>query len=124
MSNVEELVVQRIAAKRAEDEAVKARRAIDEQIATLLKTDKAEGTVSERAGDFKVSVTYGITRNVDNDKLRSEWDKLTPAAQAAFRWKAEAAVGELKKLEGVDALMAASYITSKPASPQVKIEAV
>lgn len=121
---ISELVAARIAAKRAEDAAVAERRRIDGAIADLLKdANKPEGSISQKADGYKVTVQYGVSRTVDTKKLTADWDKLSPAAQSAFRWKAEAAVAELKELGGIDATVAANYITSKPASPQVKIEA-
>lgn len=120
-----ELVAARLAAKRIEDQAVADRREIDAQLAALLKDPaKLEGSISQKAGDYKVTVTYKVDRKVDTDKLSAEWAKLPASAQAAFRWKADVSVGELKKLQGADASIAAAYITSKEASPSITIEAV
>lgn len=119
-----ELVAARIAAKRAEDAAVATRREIDAQIATAMRDDsKPEGAVSEKLDGYKVICTYGVTRSVDTDRLSTDWTRLPAAAQAAFRWKADVAVSELKKLQAADAAIAAAYITSKPATPQIKVEA-
>lgn len=122
---LQDLINIRIAAKRAEDEAVTERRRIDASIAELLKdANKPEGSVSQKLDGFKVTVTYKIDRKADTDKLSADWAKLSPAAQAAFRWKADVAVGELKKLTGKDATVAAAYVTSKEASPSITIEAI
>ncbi len=119
------LIAARIAAKRAEDAAVTERRRIDASIAELLKDPaKLEGTVSQKLDGYKLSVTYAVTRKADTDKLQKEWDKLPPAVAAAFRWKAEVSTTELRKLEGSEAAAAASFITTSPASPSIKIEAV
>lgn len=123
--NLQELINIRIAAKRAEEAAVTERRRIDEQISELLKDpNKPEGSVSQKLDGFKVTVTYKIDRKADTDKLSADWSKLSAAAQAAFKWKADVAVGELKKLTGKDATVAAAYITSKEASPSITIEAI
>lgn len=121
---LDQLIAARLTAKRQEEAAIQARREIDEQIATLLRpTDKLEGSVSQKIEGYKITVQYGINRSVDTEKLSADWSKIPASAQAAFRWKADVAVSELKKLDGVDATVAAVYITSKPAAPQIKIEA-
>lgn len=123
--NLQELINIRIAAKRAEEAAVTERRRIDEQIAELLKDpNKPEGSISQKLEGYKVTVTYKIDRKADTDKLSADWAKLSAAAQAAFRWKADVSTGELKKLTGKDAAAASAYITSKEASPSITIEAI
>lgn len=123
--NLQDLINIRIAAKRAEDAAVTERRRIDASIADLLKdSNKPEGSISQKLDGFKVTVTYKIDRKADTDKLSADWAKLSATAQAAFKWKADVAVGELKKLAGKDATVAAAYITSKEASPSITIEAI
>jgi predicted NUDIX family NTP pyrophosphohydrolase len=120
-----ELIAARIAAKRAEDAAVAARREVDAELAILLKErDMLEGTVSAKENGFKISVTYKLDRKVDTDKLQADWSKLSAAASAAFKWKADVSVSALRKLEGADAQAAAAYITTKPATPSITIEAI
>lgn len=125
---ISQLVAARISAKQAEDAAIAERRNIDAQLAELLKNpNKPEGAVSQKLEDMglKLTVTYKISRTVDaasSKKLQAEWDKLSAGAQAAFKWKPEVSVSELRKLEGIDATVAAAYITSKPASPSVDID--
>lgn len=120
-----QLIAARIAAKRIEDQAVAERRDLDQQIAELLKDPaKPEGTISQKADGYKISVTYKVDRKVDSEKLQAAWSKLSAAASAAFKWKADVSVSELRKLEGADAAAAAVFITSQPASPSIKIEAV
>jgi hypothetical protein len=125
MQTLEQLIAARLAAKRDEDAAVAARRALDGQIAELLKDPaKVEGTVSQKIDGYKISVTYAVSRKADADKLQKEWDKLPASVAAAFRWKPEVSTTELRKLEGIDATVASSFITTTPASPSIKIEAV
>ena len=124
---ISELVAARISAKQAEDEAIAERRRIDEQLAELLKNpEKPEGAISQKLEDLglKLTVTYKINRSVDAKKLQAEWDKLSAGAQAAFKWKPEVSVSELRKLDGIDATVTAAYITSKPGAPSVEIKAV
>ena len=123
--NLQELINIRIAAKREEDAAVTERRRIDAAIAELLKDpNKPEGSISQKLEGYKVTVTFKVDRKADTDKLSADWAKLSPAAQAAFKWKADVSVGELKKLDGKDAKAAAAYITSKEATPSITIEAI
>lgn len=122
---ITELIAARIAAKRAEDSAIAERRKIDASIAEMLKDpSKPEGSISQKADGYKVTVTYKIDRKVDTDKLQAAWAKLSATAAQAFKWKADVSVSELRKLEGADAAAAAVFITSKPASPSITIEAV
>jgi hypothetical protein len=122
---VTQLVAARIAAKRAEDAAIAERRKIDEQISTLLKDpSKPEGSISHKDNGYKVTVTYKIDRKVDSEALTKEWDKLSADVQAAFNWKADVSVSTLRKLENNDLAAAGRYITSKEATPSIKIEAV
>lgn len=122
---LQDLINIRIAAKRAEDAAIAERRRIDASIAELLKDPaKPEGSISQKLDGFKVTVTYKVDRKVAADKLTAEWANLSAAAQAAFRWKPDVSVSELRKLTGKDATVAAAYITSKEATPSITIEAV
>ena len=123
--SITELVAARISAKRIEDAAILVRRDIDASIAELLKDDNnPEGSVSQKAGDYKVSVTYKITRSVATDDLQKVWDKLTADQQGAFKWKADVSISALRKLDDKSMSAVAKLITSKPASPTITIEAV
>ena len=117
-----ELVQHRVDEKRAEDQAVERRRALDQKLAQLVGGgDMAkEGTVSTKVGSFKLSVVFGMNRKVDTERLQADWPNI-PTLHQAFRWKAEPNA-EFKKLEGRDAALAAKYVTSTPSSPSVKVE--
>ena len=123
---INELVAARIAAKRAEDEAIAERRRIDASIAELLRdANKPEGSISQKLPEgYKVTVTYKLDRNVDTEKLTTEWSKLSLDVQAAFRWKADLSISEFRKLEGVAQVAASQYFETKPASPSITIEAI
>lgn len=124
-NSIGDLITQRIAAKRAEDAAIEVRRAIDTQLADLLRDPaKTEGAVSHKADGYRVSVTYGITRKVDQVKLQASWHTLPLEQQDAFKWKVEVSAGELKKLSEADRLVLAGFIEAKPASPQIKIDVI
>lgn len=119
-----ELIAARVAAKRDEDAAVAARRDIDKQLAALLKDPaKPEGSISEKAGDYKITITYKIDRKVDSDALSKAWGTLPKEVQDAFKWKADVSVSALRNLEPVDAGKAAVFVTAKEASPSIEIKA-
>lgn len=120
-----ELIAARIAAKRAEDAAVAERRKLDADIAALMKdANKPEGSISEKAGDWKVTVTYKLSRKVDTAKLQDDWAKLPIDVQAAFKWAADVSVTELRKLEDRSTLIASKYFETKEASPSIEIKAI
>ena len=123
---IPELVAARIEAKRKEDEAIAARRELDEMISLQLSTGKAEGTESLKLPEMgvKVTVTYGITRKVDSDKLKAEWEYLSADLQGAFKWKADLSVSALRKIEGDNLVTVSKYFESKPAAPSVKVELI
>lgn len=122
---INELVAARIAAKRAEDAAVKARREVDAQLAELLRdASKLEGSISQKLDGYKVTVTYKLDRKVDTESLTKAWDKLPLDVQAAFKWKADLSVSEFRKLDEKAQLNISQYITTKEASPSITIEAV
>lgn len=119
------LVSARIAAKRAEDQAIAERRNLDAIIAERLKDPaKAEGSVTEKTPNYKVTVTFKVDRKVDTEKLQADWVKLPTAAQGAFKWKADISVSELRKLNPADVGLVAAYVTTKAATPSVTIEAI
>lgn len=121
---INELIAARIAAKRAEDEAVQSRRDLDEQIALHLSTGKTEGTESLKLAELgaKVTVTYKVTRKVDSEKLTAAWGNLDAAQQSAFKWAADVSVSALRKLEGDNLVAVSKFIETKPAAPSVKVE--
>ena len=120
------LVAARIAAKREEDAAIKARREVDAQIAELLKdANKLEGSISQKLPEgYKVTVTYKLDRKVDTDALKAGWEKLPFDVQAAFKWKADLSISEYRKLDEKVQRSAAQFFTTKEASPSITIEAI
>lgn len=112
------------AAKRAEDDARERRYAIEAQICMELPLDSKEGTRTEKLDSVKVSVTYGLTRSVDTGALQDAWGTLDSYEQSSFRWKAEISTKEFRTLHPDSQTRLARYITTKPAKPSVKCEAL
>lgn len=118
------LIAARITAKREEDAAVAKRRDLDAMICARVAAGKTEGSVTERTDEWKITVTASVTRSTDTAGLQRDWQSLPPIVQAAFRWKSEVVLGELRKLDDDAAAVAARYITAKPASPSLDIKPV
>ena len=118
--SLQELAALRVAAKEREDAAIAHRREIDAAIAKVVQGAE-EGTASQEAGDYKITVTRKVTRKVDTNKLRAEWSALTADEQACFKWAADI---ETRTYRTSKTMLVDSYITSKPASPSVSVEAI
>lgn len=112
------------AAKRREEDAKEERIKIEQNIAALLPAKEGECTESTKTGFFKVSVSYGFTRKVDADMLKSAWPALKQAQQDAFRWKPEVSLTGLHKLDGQLYNEVATMITATPSKPSVKVDAL
>lgn len=118
--SITELAALRVAAKEREEAAVAHRREIDAAICEAIGYAD-EGTKSQEVDGFKVSVTYKLNRKVDTDKLRGEWASLSADEQACFKWGADI---DTRVYRDKHTMLVDSYITSKPASPSVKVEAI
>ena len=111
-------------AKAEEDRAIANRRQLGEMIAQAMP-GAAEGTTSDTAGEFKISVARGLTRNVDTDTLTAAWPGLPPTVQAAFKWKASVDLKQLRALESIapdQYALAAAHITAKPSAPTITVK--
>lgn len=123
--NIEAAAAALVAAKQAEAVATAQRLAAEDALAALLPT-KSEGTVTETAGSFKVAVTFGMRRSVDEAALGAVRGQLPPALFArVFRFKPEVSVRDLRYVECNEPelyAIAAQAITTKPSKPSVRVE--
>lgn len=113
-----------LAAKAEEKRINDQRKQIEAAILLLLPT-KEEGTVTQEVGSQKLSVAYKINRTVSATVMQ-DWANLTEAAQKAFRFKPELDLKSYRALQELapDAYIEASaYVTAKPASPYLSVEA-
>lgn len=113
-------------AKEEERKAIEHRRSLDKLIQSLMPK-KDEGSITENTGDYKVTVSYKLTRNVDAEMLGEMWSSMSEQAQKAFKWKAETSITELRKLQEFrpdDYAFVAAAITTKPASASVSVELI
>lgn len=109
---------------KADEDAAKTRRyEIEKEIVAAVPV-KDEGTAKTEVGALRVSVTTKLTRSVDTDALQTAWASLQPTVQKAFNWKADLSISALKRLDEQEAAQALRYVTTKPAKPAVKVEAI
>ena len=125
LDDLNELSNMWLLAKEREGTATSDRRKIEDRIKSLAGiAENLEGTETVAPSHFTIKIQGRIDRKVDAAALSKGWDSLSADAQAAFDWKPSVKVSALRKLEGADAAAAAVFITAKPASPSITIEAV
>jgi len=110
-------------AKRDEDEAADLRKSLAAEIVARIPGD-AESTDRREVNGLKLVITRKLTRTVGKS-LSEDWAQLPLTVQQAFRWKPEIELKNLRALEFAapdDYRIAATYITTKPATPSVSIE--
>lgn len=126
MNNIDQLAASLEAAKIAESKATASR--IDAENALLQVIDsKIEGTVTARGHSYRVTATFGITRNIDAVALESIRDSI-PAAllERAVRYKPDLLLTGMRYLQNNEPetySVLAQAITAKPAKPSVRVEA-
>lgn len=110
------------AAKEQEDHAKATRYALEQQLIEIYQEQApTEGAI--KGEDF--SITYKLTRKVDNDKLFEAYDSLSLNAKKAFRFKAEVDLKQFRALSEMDEIGFASisdFVTTSPAKPTVTLK--
>jgi hypothetical protein len=127
VQTIEDLAIEWLAAKAAETKAIERRRNIDAMLVDAMVIDGDEGTMSEKYPTLKVSVTKKLTRTVDTDALTAAWDHLPEKAREAFKWKADLDIKKMRAIQDVAPNLyaeLAQFVTTKLASPAVKVEEV
>jgi hypothetical protein len=122
--DLNELVFLLKVAKLNEEQAKKERLVLETLILGELPV-KSEGTVSKKTENGTVSVTYSMTRKVDDISLVAAWDSLVRPARKVFKWKPEVKVSELKKIQELLPVVyadVAKFITATPSKPTVSIK--
>ncbi len=113
-----------VVAKASEDRAKAERYEIEKSMLAMLPA-KEEGTVSAEASGLKISATYKMTRKADAEGLATAWQSLPDTVQAAFTWKPDVSLTQLRALEKANPEnydIATRFITTSPAKPSIKIE--
>lgn len=112
-------------AKSDEDEAKRRRLEAEAKMLDLIGT-QAEGTAKLGAGDYSVSVSFGSTTSIDEDKLREIAGRVPVDIQSRLiRWKPAIDARELKYLRCNEPdlyAVIAEAITVKPSKPSFKVE--
>ena len=109
-------------AKDAENEAKATRYALEEELCALY-ADQAPQEGAIKGDGF--SITYKLTRKVDNDALFNAYDSLTPNAKKAFRFKAEVDLKQFRALSEMDEISFGSisdFVTTTPAKPTITLK--
>lgn len=124
---IEDAAAALVAAKEAERAATAERIDAEATLAAMLPT-KDEGTVSQEAGGYKIAVTYGMRRTIDEAALDAVRRRLPPALfNRMFQFKPSLNVRELRYVQSNEPelfAIAAQAITSKPSKPSVKVDLV
>ena len=108
-------------AKEDERKAIEHRRSLDKMIQDLLPK-RDEGSITQSQGDYKVTVTYKMTRSLDTEQLQQHWHQIPERAHSAIKWKADLSTSSFRSLSPEDAALIGQYMTTKPASPTVSVE--
>lgn len=94
-----------------------------DNLARTLVTIPAEGSVSLNVDNaYTIKLARTTTRKADTYGLMSNWEKLTPALQSAFKFEAEVKLKELRALSKDDAQTAATYYSTTISDPKLSIE--
>jgi hypothetical protein len=111
-------------------ELAAAQKRLDEAHAALLPliASRNEGSVTHNGSRYKVTVTYGVNRTVDQAALSSSWDAMPEGIRNVFPVKHGVDLKELRHWQNNNPAEYARYIaplvTAKPSKPAVKVEAI
>lgn len=109
-------------AKEAEKQANKRRLDIEQQILEFFPEPSEHEGTALREG---VSVTWKLTRKVDEAQLMTEWNNLDQHTQQAFKWVPALDLKQFRALEKAAPerfQAAARYVTATPAKPSIQIK--
>lgn len=122
MKQVETLIAEIRAAKQAEDAAKATRYAAEEQLVEMFAAQAPQEGAIKLDG---ASITYKVTRKVDNDRLFDAYDGLRPNAKKAFRFKAEVDLKQFRALSDLDEITFATiadFVTTYPSKPTITLK--
>jgi len=111
--------------KAAEEAAVSARRAIEDQLVSMAGVaETLEGTETLALGQYSVKIVGRIDRKVDGDKVQdlAAEHGLTDHLSRLFRWKPELVIAAWKAADSSITALLAPAITAKSGRPSFKIE--
>lgn len=117
MTNLSDLARQWLKAKTAEGAATTARRALEDQMRSLIGVaDNLEGVEKATPDGFEIKVTGRITRKIDADKLQELAAEagLSDHLSSLFRWKPEINLSVWKATDKAITTPLAPAITAEP----------
>jgi len=126
MTNLSDLARQWLKAKTAEGAATTARRALEDQMRSLIGVaDNLEGVEKATPDGFEIKVTGRITRKIDADKLQELAAEagLSDHLSSLFRWKPEINQSVWKATDKAITTPLAPAITAEPGRPSFSITA-
>lgn len=124
MTDLSALAKQWLKAKNAEATAITARRALEDQMRSLMGVaDNLEGVEKATPDGFEIKVTGRITRKVDSDKLQELANEagLSDHLSSLFRWKPELNLSVWKATDKAITTPLAPAITAEPGRPSFSI---
>ncbi|KAF1711087.1 hypothetical protein CSC70_03940 [Pseudoxanthomonas kalamensis DSM 18571] len=86
-----------------------------------------EGSATTTGSNYKVTVTYGMNRTVDQAALNALWERLPEGARRVFPVKHGIDTKELRYWQSSEPdtyALIAQAITAKPSKPSVKVERI
>ncbi len=124
MNTLPELAKAWLAAKKIEGNIVAERRAIEDQMRSMIGiADNLEGTEKATPDGFEIKVTGRIDRKVDADKLQELAAEagLSAHLSSLFRWKPEINMAVWKASDAAITNALSGAITAKPGRPSFSI---
>lgn len=109
-------------AKRIEADATAKRLEIESQIIAHYP-QKTEGSITDK--DNGLTLTFGVTRKVDTEKLKAEWNLLSESVQKSFAWDARVIVKNLRAIQDLQPETYAqlcNFITTTPKKTTVTLK--
>ena len=124
MSDLSQLAKQWLKAKSAEATAITARRALEDQMRSLMGVaENLEGVEKANPDGFEIKVTGRITRKVDSERLQELASEagLSDHLSSLFRWKPELNLSVWKATDKAITTPLAPAITAEPGRPSFSI---
>ena len=124
MHEIDELIAEWTLAKKAETQAVEARRQAEDIMLKRLNIDTAfDGTENYEIGRYKVKIVGRLNRKIDADKLQeiARENGLIDHLSALFRWKPDINVATWKATDESITRVLLDAITTTAGRPSFSI---
>ena len=124
MHEIDELLIEWTLAKKAETEAVEARRAAEDIMLKRLNLDPTfEGTENYEIGRYKLKIVNRMNRKIDSEKLQeiAQENGLSEHLSALFRWKPDINVATWKATDERITRVLLDAITTTAGRPSFSI---